>query len=90
MIDKRESVIVLGPFGVIKMHHTALALGLAACQTGHSVACKTVAALVHELMEVRDKKRFRALQKQLTNIKLLIVDELGYVPFTAIGSTVLL
>ncbi len=37
-------------------------------------------------MEVGDEKRLRALQKQLTNVKLLIVDELGYVPFTAIGA----
>ena len=37
-------------------------------------------------MEVRDEKRLHALQKQLTNVKLLIVDELGYVPFTAIGA----
>ena len=82
-IDKRENVIALGPSGVGKTH-TALALGLAACQKGHSVAFTTAAALVHELMEVRDEKRLHALQKQVTNVKLLIVDELGYVPFTAI------
>ena len=40
-------------------------------------------------MEVRDEKRLHALQKQLTNVKLLIVDELGYVPFTAIGAELL-
>ncbi len=37
-------------------------------------------------MKARDEKRLRALQKQLTNVKLLIVDELAYVPFTAIGA----
>ncbi len=47
------------------------------------------AFLVHELMEARDEKRLRALQKQLTNVKVLIVDELGYVPFTAIGAELL-
>ncbi|MEB0014588.1 ATP-binding protein, partial [Glaciimonas sp. Gout2] len=87
-IDKRENVIALGPSGVGKTH-TALALGLAACQKGHSVAFTTAAALVHELMEARDEKRLRALQKQLTNVKLLIVDELGYVPFTAVGAELL-
>lgn len=40
-------------------------------------------------MEARDEKRLRALQKQLTNVKLLIVDELGYVPFTALGAELL-
>lgn len=40
-------------------------------------------------MEARDEKRLRALQRQLTNVKLLIVDELGYVPFTAVGAELL-
>src|ERR1700737_4000366 len=66
-----------------------LALGLAACQKGYSVAFTTAAALVHELMEARDERRLRALQKHLNTVKLLIVDELGYVPFTAVGSELL-
>ena len=45
--------------------------------------------LVHELMEARDERRLRALQKHLNTVKLLIVDELGYVPFTAVGSELL-
>jgi DNA replication protein DnaC len=66
-----------------------LALGLAACQKGYSVAFTTAAALVHELMEARDERRLQALQKHLNTVKLLIVDELGYVPFTAAGSELL-
>ncbi len=66
-INKRENVIALGPWGVSKTH-TILVLGLAAYQKEHIVACTTVAVLLHELMEVQDEKRFRALQKQLTNI----------------------
>lgn len=87
-IDKRENIIALGPSGVGKTH-TALALGLAACQKGLSVSFVTAAALVHELVEARDEKRLRVLQKQLANVKLLIIDELGYVPFTAIGAELL-
>ena len=87
-VNQRENVIALGPSGVGKTH-TALALGLAACQKGFSVTFTTAAALVHELMEARDEKRLRALQKQLALVKLLIVDELGYVPFTAIGAELL-
>lgn len=87
-IEKRENVIALGPSGVGKTH-TALALGLAACQKGLSVVFKTAAALVHELMEARDEKRLRLLQKQMANTKLLIIDELGYVPFTAVGAELL-
>jgi hypothetical protein len=40
-------------------------------------------------MEARDERRLRALQKHLSMVKLLIVDELGYVPFTAVGSELL-
>ena len=47
------------------------------------------AGLVHELMEARDERRLRILQKNLSKVDLLIVDELGYVPFTAVGSELL-
>ena len=87
-IDKRSNVIALGPSGTGKTH-VALALGLAACQKGHSVAFVTAAALVHELMEARNERGLRKIQKQLAGVKLLIVDELGYVPFTAVGSELL-
>ena len=87
-IDRRQNCLALGPSGTGKTH-TALGLGLAACQKGYSVAFTTAAALVHELMEARDERRLRALQKHLNTVKLLIVDELGYVPFTAVGAEVL-
>jgi chromosomal replication initiation ATPase DnaA len=87
-IERRRNVIALGPSGTGKTH-TALALGLAACQKGHSVAFTTAAALVHDLMEARDERRLRSLQKHLASVKLLILDELGYVPFTAVGGELL-
>lgn len=87
-IERRENCIALGPAGTGKTH-TALALGLAACQKNYSVLFVTAAALVHELMEARDERRLRTLQKQLVKADLLIVDELGYVPFTAVGSELL-
>ena len=87
-IDRRQNCIALGPSGTGKTH-LALGLGLAACQKGYNVAFTTAAALVHELMEARDARRLRALQKHLNTVRLLIVDELGYVPFTAVGSELL-
>ncbi len=87
-IEQRENCIALGPAGTGKTH-MALALGLAACQKNHSVLFVTAAALVHELMEARDERRLRMLQKQLARVDLLIIDELGYVPFTAVGSELL-
>lgn len=43
------------------------------------LAFTTAAALVHQLMEARDEKRRLKLQRELQAVKLLIVDELGYV-----------
>lgn len=78
-IDRRQNCIALGPSGTGKTH-LALGLGLAACQKGYNVAFTTAAALVHELMEARDERRLRALQKHLNTVKLLIVDELAMYP----------
>ena len=84
-IERRENMIELGPSGTGKTH-VALGLGLAACQKGLSVGFITAAALVHELMEARDERRLLRLQKQLTNHKLLIIDELGFVPLSKTGA----
>jgi DNA replication protein DnaC len=64
-------------------------LGLAACQKGLSVGFTTAAALVHELIEARDEKRLLRLQRQFAAYKLLIVDELGYVPLSQTGAELL-
>ncbi len=81
---RRENVIALGNSGTGKSH-VALALGLAACQKGFTVAFTTAAALVHQLMEARDERRLLKLQRDLQAVKLLIVDELGYVPLSPTG-----
>ena len=47
------------------------------------------AALVHELMEARDEKHLLRFQKQLANYKLLIIDELGFVPLSKNGAELL-
>ncbi|MFT6533447.1 MAG: DNA replication protein DnaC [Limimaricola cinnabarinus] len=87
-IDRRENVIALGPSGTGKTH-VALGLGLAACQKGLSVSFITAAALVSELMEARDERRLLRLQKQLTAVKLPIIDELGFVPLSKTGAELL-
>ena len=87
-IERRENVIALGPSGTGKTH-AALGLGLAACQRALSVRFITAAALVHELMEARDERRLLRLQKQLAHHKLLIIDELGFVPLSKTGAELL-
>mgnify|MGYP005844004031 CR=1 FL=1 len=87
-IERRENVIALGPSGTGKTH-TALGLGLAACRKGLSVAFATAAAPVDEMMEARDERRLLRLQKQLAGQKLLIIDELGFVPLSKTGAELL-
>jgi len=87
-ISRRENVLIVGNSGTGKTH-VALGLGLAACQKGLSVGFTTAASLVHELLEARDEKRLLRLQKQLTALRLLIVDELGFVPLSKTGAELL-
>tara|TARA_R110002096_G_scaffold183232_1_gene361200 strand:- start:65 stop:823 length:759 start_codon:yes stop_codon:yes gene_type:complete len=86
--ERRENVIALGPSGTGKTH-IALGLGLSACQKGLSVGFVTAAALVHELMEARDERRLLRLQKQMVSHKLLIIDELAFVPLSKTGAELL-
>lgn len=87
-ILRRENIIALGNSGTGKSH-VALGLGLAACQRGFSVVFTTAAQLVHQLMEARDEKRLLRLQRELQAPKLLIIDELGYVPLSPTGAELL-
>ena len=87
-IERRENLIALGNSGTGKTH-MALGLGLAACQKGLSVGFITAAALVHELIEARDDKQLLRFQKKLATYKLLIVDELGFVPLSKTGAELL-
>jgi len=87
-ILRRENIIALGNSGTGKSH-VALAHGLAACQRGFAVGFTTAVSLVNQLLEARDEKRLLRLQTQLAGCKLLIVDELGYVPLSPTGAELL-
>ncbi len=81
-IRTRENVVAVDNSGTGKTH-VALGLGLAACQRELSVGFTTAAGLVHELMEARDERRLLNLQRQLSQLNLLTIDELGFVPLPA-------
>ena len=87
-VERAENVIAIGNSGTGKTH-VALGLGLAACQRGLSVGFTTAAALVNELVEARDERRLLNLQRQLARLKLLIIDELGFVPLSHTGAELL-
>ena len=60
-----------------------------ACPRGMPVGFTTAAALVHEMMEARDERRLFNLQRQLSRLSLLIIDELGFVPLSPTGAELL-
>ena len=85
-VQRRENIIAVGNSGTGKTH---AALGLAACQRGMSVGLTTAAALVHALMEASDERRLLNLQRPLSRLNLLIIDELGFVPLSRTGAELL-
>jgi len=87
-IMRHENVIALGDSGTGKTH-LAVALGLAACRNGFSARFVTAAALARELIETHDQRGLTQLQRRLMACKLLIVDELGYVPLPPAGAELL-
>jgi DNA replication protein DnaC len=76
----RDNVVFLGPPGTGKTH-LATGLGIRACQAGHRVAFATAAEWVARLGEAHHQGRLHAELTRLGRIPLLIIDEVGYIPF---------
>ena len=84
-IDKRSNVVFTGPPGVGKSHLT-IAIGREACRRGYKVRFFTAAELVNTYIEARQEKAILRLEGHIKKCDLIIVDELGYVPFDRIGA----
>jgi DNA replication protein DnaC len=87
-IKSRENVLAVGNPGTGKTH-LGIALGILACHEGFRVKFYTAAGLVTTLLEARDDRALGRLKKQLSSQHLVIVDELGYVPFSKTGAELL-
>lgn len=79
-IDRQENVVLIGNPGTGKTH-LSISLGVAACNKGYRVRFYTAAGLVNDLVEAKDQKRLSRLEKQLSKVQLLILDELSYLTF---------
>ena len=76
-----EPVIIVGNPGLGKTH-LAIGVARACCQQGYRVAFRTAAALVNDLVAAQQEYRLNKLFKQLRAFDLVVVDELGYLPFS--------
>ena len=87
-VERGEDVVIAGPIGTGKTH-LAIALGVEAVRRRHRVAFVRAADLVRELVEARDELTLSRLHQRYQRVALLVVDELGFVPFERTGGELL-
>jgi DNA replication protein DnaC len=84
-IQKAEPIIMVGNPGLGKSH-VATGLALAACRQGHKVRFYNAAGLVNELIQVQDEHRLSKFLATVLRHHLIVIDELGFIPFSPTGA----
>ena len=87
-MTRRENILLVGNSGTGKTH-LATALAFSACQQGKRVQFFTVTGLVTKLLERREDRQLERMLRQLERQDLIVLDELGYVPFSKTGAELL-
>jgi DNA replication protein DnaC len=87
-VKRAEAVVLAGPIGTGKTH-LAIALGVEAARRRLRVLFTRAADLVRNLREARDDRSLGQLHRRLQRADLLVVDELGFVPFDRVGGELL-
>jgi len=87
-VEKKENLIFLGNSGTGKTH-LAVALGIEMIQNGYKTKFITASALVEELLMANEEHKLGAFEKKWLKFDVIVVDELGYVPFSKIGAELL-
>jgi len=87
-IEQGRNLIFIGNPGTGKTH-TAIGLGIKACEMGYRVLFTSVPLLVTMLKEHNNKSQLQAFQRRFVRYDLVIADELGYISFDHEGSDLL-
>jgi DNA replication protein DnaC len=87
-VERAENVLLAGPIGTGKTH-LAIALGIEAARQRKRIAFARAADLVRVLVEARDARELGRAQRRLDRVDLLILDEVGFVPFDRAGGELL-
>ena len=85
-VERAENVVLLGPPGVGKTH-LAIAFGIKAVDAGASVLFLTLETLMSRVIRARQENRLERMLQQLAAPRLLILDELGYLPLSREGAS---
>ena len=84
-LEKAESILMIGNPGLGKSH-IATGLALAACRQGHRVRFYNAAGLVNDLIQAQSEHRLPKFLATALRHRLIVLDELGFIPFSAIGA----
>ncbi|MCX7172458.1 MAG: IS21-like element helper ATPase IstB [Proteobacteria bacterium] len=84
-IEHGENIVILGPPGVGKTH-LSVGLGLKAIELGYRVLFTTAAAMIANLTKASVEGKLEEKLKVYTTPKLLIIDEIGYLPIDRLGA----
>lgn len=87
-IKERRNIIFLGRTGTGKTH-LSTALGVEACKNNYRTRFVSCYGLVNELLESRQERALQRLIQRYARYDLLILDELGYIPFSKEGAELL-
>jgi DNA replication protein DnaC len=87
-VEEHSNVVLVGAVGTGKTH-LAIALGIACCQREHRVRFVSAAELTNELVEAKSDGRLSRKLEQLARLDVVVLDELGYVPFDKLGADLL-
>ena len=87
-LEACENALLIGNSGTGKTH-LATALAFTACTQGKRVRFWSATALVTHMLELRDNRDLKRFLGQLDKLDLVVLDELGYVPFSKAGAELL-